>query len=342
MSEHNNTQDNRPIRYMEERTADDGTVEEVVVYRASGLGTCTRAFVAHANGHPPMPTPKWLLEVFAEGHAFEERIINMYVDKVHGEADGSQNELELELGTIAGRRVVIRGHIDGTVTLPDGSTWLLEVKKVRDSGWKKFEREGVGYNPNYQWQVSVYQHALDVVGTKFVGGHVVDTGGEERELTEVCEHTYTEAPRSLREIRARVREIEGLIAKGFDAPEVPCTKNTYPCPFLYLHDPEPEEETFEWPDDEEVKILLDGRSEVSVKISALEKQVKQLKATRKQYDEGIYDLIKHYGEAADTAKKLVGHGYVVTRTRSAVKAHMVSASTRDYISVKRIKEEGTK
>lgn len=338
--------DDRPVRYTEERDDGEGGTEQVVVYRASGLGSCTRVFVAHANGRVPSPTPAWMQEIFDQGTAFEDAIRQHHAAKVGGEVTDDQFEVELDLGRIKGNHVVIRGHVDGKIHDEHG-TRLFEAKKFRDSTWPKFLSQGIECNVNYPWQLSVYMHALDLDEADFVGGHVIEVmEGEESlslgtvidgwELTETECVRVVQPPFSVKAIRQRVALVEGLIADGLDAPEVACQRNQYPCPFYELHDWDTDE--YELPTEGEngevVKILLDGYHEASERLKAAEATAKELRDAKKRAADGLYAWIEAQGDVADVAKKFVGHGYTLTRTRSVVKEHVVKESTRDYLTVK--------
>lgn len=231
--------DNRPSRYVE--TADDGT--ETVIYRASSLGGCERAFVAMANGYAARPHPEWFQEVLDEGTAMEPVIREMFAASqgedpaLHG-LDGWQDQYEgeLEVGVIGGRRIVVRWHCDDVLFDDDGdpTAVLREYKKFRDSTWPKFQRSGVETNPNYPWQVAAMMHTLTDMGyanvCQFVGGHLHQT-----EIIEVEHHVYHEPPIPRVGILKKLARIERLIAEGNAPDEVPC-QVSYPCGHWYLHD----------------------------------------------------------------------------------------------------------
>lgn len=344
------TGDDRPVRYID--TDADGN--DIVVYRASGLASCDRVFVAYANGHTPAPPPPFMAEIFAEGHRWESPIMEAYEADRGVKVFDQQREVTLDLGTIRGSHVIIRGHIDGLST--DGTaTWVADAKKIRDSGWKEFIRRGLEMQPNYPWQMSAYHHALradgvDLAGWDLIGGHLEREGDAEWELTEVHVKTGIDAPLSLKAIRKRISRIEKMIADGLDAPEVACSTDQYPCPFYKLHDEKDDVEeqardgddpdVFAWPEDDdgEIAVLLDGYADASEKVRHLEAELKVLKEAKKAAAKGLYAAIEHYEDrGAGEASKLVGHGWVVSRTRRDVAEKVVKGYSMDYLQIKQAK-----
>lgn len=217
--------DNRPIRY--EETGEDGVT--TVVYRASSLGMCDKAMLAAARGYPAAPHPDWFQEVLDEGTRAEQLIVDQY--QARGvEVYGQQDTVELEIGEIDSKRVIIRGHIDGRNQFGD----LVEIKKFRDSTWGKFLTSGVEINANYPWQVAVYMHALGVGNCEFVGGH---WDGEK--ISEIDVKHLANPPIPMKAIRLKIARIERMIAEGLDPtdniPDIHCNETTYPCPYWKLH-----------------------------------------------------------------------------------------------------------
>lgn len=335
------TGDDRPARYVEQ----DADGNDVVVYRASSLGMCERALVGFGRGEPAAPLPEKFVKIFQEGHNWEDRILARYEDEYACEVMSRQREVELDLGVVHGARVIVRGHIDGlSVDHDNGDVILIDAKKLRESSWAKFRTQGIEMIRNYPWQMSVYWHALMAEGLGLDGwaliGGMLEGEGDEARLVDVELAEGYDAPLSLAAIRKRVARVEKWLAEGYDTREVPCDKGTYPCPFFKLHDEDPDE-VFEWPDDVQgiALPLLDKLAEVNAKISELEKQVKKLKSTKKQYTQGVYGLIEEYAnQGADGAKKLEGFGYTVTRVRSHYPAKMREAYDTDYLQIKRHKE----
>lgn len=340
--------DDRPVRYID--TDADGN--DVVVYRASGLASCDRVFVAYANGHTPAPLPEFMAEVFAEGHRWETAIIEGYEAECGVKTFDHQREVVLDLGTIRGSHVIIRGHIDGLST--DGqATWVFDAKKIRDSGWADFMRRGIEMQANYPWQMSVYFHALvaegvDLAGWDLVGGHL-EGKGDDAQLVEVRNKTGMDAPLPFKAIRRKVAAIEKLIADGLDVGEVPCNVDQYPCPFYKLHDEKgdlderaedaDDDEVFAWPEDDgELDALLIGFADASESVRHLTAKLKTAEEAKKAAARGLYAAIEHYeDQGADKASKLVGRGWEVSRTRRDVPEKVVKGYSMDYLQIKQAK-----
>lgn len=325
--------DDRPIRYVEQ----DSDGNETVVYRASGLGSCERIYVALANGRTGAPPPKFLQEIWQEGHDYETAIRGAYQARTECAVSDEQREVVLELGMMHGKNVIVRGHIDALVT-ENGGVYVTDWKKVRPSGWSNFTKQGIEWFKTYPWQLSVYYHALLIEGVDLAGWKLVGGKLEEGVINEIKEHQGLDAPLSLKAIHQFITRIENQIAQGYDAPEVPCDKSSYPCPFFALHDPDPEADTFEWPDDEEVGVLLEVFDSASKASRDAEKAAKAAKAKRDQASDAIYALIEHYGKDADAAKKLEGHGYKVTRVRTEGREVKYTTQGSDYLKI--TKEKG--
>lgn|SRR5678815_2156439 len=209
--------DDRATRYIE-----DGTV----VYRASGIGGCPRAIVLEANGVQGRPHPQWLLDIWEEGHDWEEAILT---EASLTNLDSQQREVSLDLGVINGRRCIVRGHIDGIehTLIPA----VVEAKKFRDANWAKWRKLGLAGFDMYAWQVSCYMHALDMEAIILIG-HLLD--GDPPKLGDVHASVIDQPPYSLLDIRKRVKMIETAIAEdGWE--EQKCT-DVYPCPWFVYHD----------------------------------------------------------------------------------------------------------
>ena len=221
--------DNRLFRYIE--TGDDGT--ETVVYRASSVGACERALLATARKYERRQHPEWFDAVLDEGRRMEPHIDAIWQNETGVTVVGGQDIVELYVGEIDGRDVIIRGHIDGRI---DGDRHtLVEYKKFRPSTWGKFLQQGVEVNVNYPWQVSVYMYAGMFDNVMFVGGLY---SPEQDRIVEVAEFRLTNPPIPLAAIRRKVARIERMINAGFDPCDdgVECKASMYPCPYFYLHD----------------------------------------------------------------------------------------------------------
>lgn len=324
--------DDRPARYVEGEGED-----QVVVYRASGLGGCMKAYVAMARGRQGQPTPEWMQEVFEEGHQAEPLIRERYMNEQDALVVGDQDEVELDLGDIYGHPVIVRGHIDGVSSRgymePDV---LFEAKKFRESTWPKFLQSGIECNVNYPWQVAVYMHALDLEGCEFVGGRVSFDEWDNLKLEEIAVKHLAQPPFSLKAIRQRVASIEKLINAGFDVAEVPCSANVFPCPYYKLHDLPEEADEYVWPTGEAgapIAMALNRFSNAAKNKTFIEKSMKDADKEKTAAAEELRRLIGEQGPTAEAAKKLVGHGFVVTHVKGKVPARETKPYDLDYFKI---------
>lgn len=314
--------DDRPIRYIDP----DGTV----VYRASALGTCERAFVACATGTPAAPMPDWFREVLDEGTAAEPVISGMWELQTGLGTVDQQREYDLRIGRVGDAEVIVRCHIDGMSDDPPGAR-LREYKKFRDSMWPKFLTQGVECGANYPWQVAVCMLAGDFDECEFVGGHMVDGV-----VTEVKHHLITNPPVTFKAIRDRVKRIERLIQAGFDAKEVDCNKSMYPCPYFKVHD-EDDSETYEFPVDgkegEVAKLLVSNFAVAASKVNMLDKQLKEAKAEKDRHAVALRELLDVLGPDAKAAKKLVNSEYTLTHVTGDVPERVQKGYALDYYKI---------
>lgn len=217
--------------------------------RASALGYCTRALVFAGQGLTPAATPTAMLEKYAEGHAAEDFIRGVSMDRVSGDItslartesrDARRIQLYVELENYGG--AWINGEYDDQFTF-DGGSWLEEYKALGRSYAPKLAR--VSHAPNnaelwkvlpraYPWQASVYMLAAGLP-LRFVPAIKHRDGTVTDEDQVLAPWLFTEPPHTLEEIHARVR---GIIAAIDGTAELPaCPKPfDFPCGFYALHD----------------------------------------------------------------------------------------------------------
>lgn len=322
--------DNRPARYVDP----DGSI----IYRASSLGSCERALVAHARGLTPMPHPEWFQEVLDEGTQFEDEIRRMWARDPLSVASAEykfvdQVELELKVMDGPGRGVIVRSHTDD-LAIHGNQAILREYKKFRPSTWQKFVSQGVECNQNYPWQVSAMWHALlqqgcDDITCEFVGGQLSEAGGVLLHVEPKILHT---PPIPLKAIIKKVGKVEALIDEGYDPSEVPCTKQ-YPCGFWKLHDPEPEVEVHQVADGDEAQAWAAWHTEQQI-VKTAEQMLKAAKERRQRAMDALV-------AAAPNAKKFERDGAVLTRITSHVpeKTRTVAAYDTDYLKISKRKDQ---
>lgn len=329
--------DKRPLRWVVPPHESD-TGDLTVVYSASSLGSCERAFIASALNEYRSPMPEWFREVLDEGTVCEGVIIEEWDAKTGSKTINDQKLLVLELGEIRGKRTVVIGHIDGeSEREPD---LLREIKKFRPSTWDTFLREGPNIHKNYPWQLSVYMHAGGYRACEMIGGRVsgyrktvVDSsaGDDANHLSEkpdalrtipvigeVQHKLITEPLISLKEIRKRVVKIERLIGSGFTPDETDCDKSLYPCPYFRIHD---EEQPLELPtDNKRLKQIVEMIAAADKRMTALRAEMKPHEESRKTLVKELKATLDEMGPEVANAKLLSLGTQVFTRSKSRVDA----------------------
>lgn len=220
------------------------TPDGKILYRASGLASCTKALVAARLGFEPLPPPPEVAARFREGHDHEDLIVRWLAERGTEVVD---REMAVELRVTD--KVSVVGHIDGRTRNRDG---VVEMKSQSQDAWDDFARRGweSGFFPKYKWQVSVYIQALKASYLKLVRKNR-NTGEHRIEI--VWEPFY-----SVADIRARVLRVEAL-ARAQEPPST-CDQKDYPCPYVYLHEGSGEVELL---DDPAIDLLAREYSEAA-------------------------------------------------------------------------------
>jgi hypothetical protein len=326
--------DDRPSRYVDA----DGTV----VYRASSLGMCDGVVLGLARGRMPAVKPEWFQQVLDEGTAMESAIIEMANNEyalpfgIPGfDPFAEQHTVELEIGEINDRRVIVRGHTDGW---GEGDGLILEAKKFRPSTWPKFLRSGVECMPHYPLQTSVYWHAMAALDIEpelwFVGGAY---DPETESITEVHRFVHTMPPVPLKEIRKRIARWENMIEEGLDLVDLDaCSHRMFPCPMFGKGCPEQDREPdfYEFPPEH-----VDTAAELIKQLEAAQRikrtgeaMAKGQEDVIKRTSEGLRALFKHM--EMPVPKKIRLGQFEITHTHREVPEHTRKASVQDYFTAK--------
>lgn len=230
----------KPMAY----EADDGRI----VYRASSLGSCPGALVRARLGVSGALPSDFMAERFQEGHDWEARVLaaGLGVDWVQvldpdhlspfGRVVESEAGVQVET-EIAWSNKVVRCHPDAIVV--KGSSleqFVCEVKFLGESMWDDIVLRGK-WPVTYQWQKAVEMLSTGLPMLYVIGKKVVEedaAGGRMVEMGEVWTQEITELPFTLKDIKARVLEIEGYVARC----EMPACPQPfmYPCPYWDQHD----------------------------------------------------------------------------------------------------------
>ena len=219
--------DDRPPRYEE---------GDLIVYRASAVGMCEVALAAYGLGHEGDGPPEWMLERYTEGQQLEAEILGQVCTHqqdmiIYG---NGQEEVELDIGIINDRRVIIRGHVDGKGVTVERDV-VVEVKALSPGMFEKASKQGITFHDAYAWQGSIYMHAT---GMGLVWAAAEKLANEDRsdvQLGELYVQLVTDAPIRLLDIKRRIARVEAIIQSG-RLPD--CSGVQFPCPMYKLHTPD--------------------------------------------------------------------------------------------------------
>lgn len=203
------------------------------VYRASGIGSCTRALVASLLGYREsryQKTQKILDDAAKEGNLHEGAIMASLEEMGH-RLETHQDTVEKQV--IPG--VIIRGHTDGRGKPPKARNDRgYEAKTMSQDRYRKWmshptfvEAMLSGQFDKYAWQLSVYMHAT---GLPFVYA-VKNRNSGELSIEEIAVPLV-----DWKTIRRKVIAVEKWVKRD-DLP--PCDVSggeKYFCPFVQLHD----------------------------------------------------------------------------------------------------------
>lgn len=225
-----------------------------VVYRASSFGYCIGALVRARLGMTPSVPPDLMLERYQEGHDWEREVLSRglgvdYVEVTDSRlerfgtiVEGRNGERQVEAEIAWGNKIV-RVHPDAIVQRgADKKLFVAEVKFLAEDRLKQMVHthdhdmlETLG--PTYAWQASIEMLATGLPMLYIVGAKKVETTLESRKVVGIgasLELTWDEPAFSLLDVKMRVAEVEGWVARG-DMP--PCVVPfDYPCGFWQEHE----------------------------------------------------------------------------------------------------------
>lgn len=272
----------------------DAAGNEQVVYRASALGRCVGALVRSRLGMTGSAPPDAMQERFDEGHDWEERVIlaglgvdwtlldrrklGQYGTVVEGEHGEVQVETEIVWGE-DGARKVIRCHPDGIA---------VSGNRFSDDGAGSAERrvvEAKFFGPDLYYQMAkelsypyAMQLSIEMLSTGLPALYVMGLKGRmpsgELFIDDVTVMEFDTPPLRLAEIKMKVLEVEGYVARG-EIPPCPVPFD-YPCPYWADHDA-PEKVVIE--DDEmqrlvaAYEVMLEEKEYVDAGMELLKQQI---------------------------------------------------------------------
>lgn len=235
---------------------------EDVLYRASSLGSCTRALAAARQELEPYrgPLPSNIAGTFQLGHETEEVGVRWFEHRGWN-VTGRQLEVTVQLTG----RIRIVGHIDCLVSRGEPERvdlTVVDVKRQNDEEWAKQSIVESWLWPKYKWQFSSYQVAT---GMPLAVQRVNDKG--EVKL-EVVEDLYGRV-----DLLRRVLEVEQLASS--ELKKLKCDRDDFPCPYWsVLHD----RETWEEREDTELADLALHYKRLGVEIDPLARRRAEIRA----------------------------------------------------------------
>lgn len=144
------------------------------------------------------------------------------------------------------KSIYVRGHLDAIMQVSFIATgWMggvhpidrrvgdmvvVEVKKFRETLWKRYLKEGIRGFPGYMEQLTLAMHATRLPGLFAVGQWIVDDDvAEGGHIGDVYAEYFPEPPASFAAIGEQLLEVEYRYRRGAEFDE--CDVQTYPCPY---------------------------------------------------------------------------------------------------------------
>lgn len=125
----------------------------------SKVGQCIRALAYHAIGVEPDKMPDRAYLVFGDGNWHEELIKDHIRKTVFELTEWKGKSQKIDIAVINGR--TMRGEIDGLLTDPQGTQWLLEIKSINHFGFERLDKEP---QDDHRRQTNLYLHGLNEAG----------------------------------------------------------------------------------------------------------------------------------------------------------------------------------
>lgn len=269
--------------------------DDKIIYRASALGSCTRALVAARQGYEPIAPPEYALKIFEAGSEAERSFL-----EVSPEYLCRQETVSLPITS----KISIMGHIDG---MHDGR--VVEIKSQSEDLYAKWTPDSWLTDPmwiKYGWQVSVYMLALK---TELELVRINRTS-----YSHISTHIIETSSHGLEEIRSRVLLVESLAAD--DQLPAECDKDDWVCPYRYTHP------TLEPEDDPDLQSLV---TEYFVMKGAMDEAAKDVKFLKAEIEK----------ELGPRDKVLLMSGDTVSRSTFTKKAYEVKEHEEVRLSVKK-------
>ena len=298
---------------------------DIMVVRASALGSCVRALSAYGRYDEVIPLQRQQLldRTSKEGQLHEGSVIDHLIAEGY---DVSEAQGTVNLTVIRGR-VEVRGHIDGSIP----GEGVVEVKTMSKSRFDDYQRHGLGAFPKYQWQLAAYMYGWADQQGHAVGGlswgqpalYVV----KRRDDGLIDIKTIDYPPISFQDIRKKLVQVYQH-RKAKTLPDCDITGNEqFWCPFPYLH----EEEVVDMDLPDETILALEELAKKYDEMREIEKLGKVAEEERKALGKEILELMDGRDRAEVAGFKIVRVKQVrETVDMALLKADMEPADLAKY------------
>lgn len=206
-------------------------IDGVTYFRASSLGSCSKALIAARLGYDSVGPPEFMKNRFADGHLHEPQILS----RVTEEFDIPWTDGQLEVDLPISSRVVVRGHIDALGDHPVYGPCVVDAKALSKASYKMWENGFFDAWPHYAWQMSAYSYGLALMGKGEVKGRPLPIvmAVKCKDNGEMRVDVFPEPPIGLSQIRVKCLQIE-TAARQAELGE--CSHREFLCPYKYLCD----------------------------------------------------------------------------------------------------------
>jgi len=297
----------------------------MMVVRASSLGSCVRALSAYGRYEEVVPIQRQELldRTSKEGQLHESTVIDHLISEGY---DVSEAQGTITLPIIRGR-VEVRGHVDGFIP----GEGVVEIKTMSKSRFDDWQRHGLAAFPKYQWQLAAYMYAAaDRFGIDNVKA-VYAVKRRDDGLIDVVEVDHP--PISFQDIRKKLTQVYSH-RKAKTLPPCDITGNEqFWCPFPFLH----EEEVIDMDLPDETVLALEELAEEYDKWRQEEKLGKEAGKKKSEIGRQMLDLMDGRDRAEIAGFRIVRVKQVRETVDLAVlKADMDPAELAKYEKVNHV------
>ncbi len=206
---------------------DDGKV----YYRASALGGCINELVLFRRGELGEDKSAYIEKVLEAGNEYEAAVRAHVAQQLDLTVVSHEDPVEWEVAP----GFFVTGNTDGRLNNGHG----LEIKTLGPDSFKNFVRSGLEKFPEYQWQLSVYMHAVGLPWLYAAAERSREEVDGEYEFYVDVNSTkilapITEPPIPVERIRRKIRRVETLAQMEIE--ELPQCEKTKFCSMVRFHE----------------------------------------------------------------------------------------------------------